>query len=176
MSGAMSGPCATRHAMASSQARAAASTSDSVKAWLTIQPGPTPGFEALGLALHELDLVTPPIQHFEEGQLVARLHLQPALRHAHINAGLLACLLKETLVDVLHLGLCTNGRQVTRSARMRGRVRFDAIEVHERDVLSDCLDVLGRRIEDCLLELPSELEGARPKDVDVRAVDQQIEV
>lgn len=59
---------------------------------------------------------------------------------------------------------------------MLAGVRLDAIEVHEREILSDRLDVLGHRLQDRLLELARELEAARPQDVDVGRVDKEVEI
>src|SRR5262245_46780002 len=55
-------------------------------------------------------------------------------------------------------------------------VRFDAGKIDEWKILLNDLHVLRNCRNDCRLELPSELESARAKDVDGVAVDKQVEV
>jgi len=64
------GPRFTAQPKDSSQARAAGSAVDSVKALLAIQPGPAGSLETLRLPLHEFEFVSPTIQHFEEAHLM----------------------------------------------------------------------------------------------------------
>ena len=66
--------------------------------------------------------------------------------------------------------------EIPRGPRVVGGVGLDTVELYEGEILPDRIDVLRYGGEDRLLELACELKAARTQDVDVGAIDQQVEI
>jgi hypothetical protein len=107
---------------------------------------------------------------------VAFLNRNGAIDFLDLNACISTQFFEGIFVDTICFLLGSNRGKVAGGAGMLTGVVLNAAELHIRQIALDYFNVSWYGSEHRLLQLPSKLEAARPKDMNISAIDQQIEV